>query len=89
METQYFIQGEGGTFRPCSEEDIDSLEGEGFLAVEVTGDSNTAWNIETTQWWAPLGICRLTVNLFPLETALEIFGKMVKDFTEAEKASHI
>ena len=70
-----------GEITPC---DCDETGADGALVVEVTdlGGAERTWSIEATQWWSSEGTCHLTVNFFPLEIALKIFGEMVEAFTK-------
>ncbi len=70
-----FIRFEDGKAILCSEADAEAV---------VTGSAETALKFEVTQWWSGEGLCRLTVNSFPLSTSLRIFGEMVKAFEKAE-----
>ncbi len=71
-----------GKITPC---DCDEDESDGALVVDVTkGIEPESWNIEATQWWSSEGVCRLTVNFFPLQVALQIFGEMVDAFNKSE-----
>ncbi len=76
-ETQYFLFREGKVI-PCGEEEE--------LAIEVTPCETeiNAWNIEALQFYGGEGVCRLTVNFFPLETALRIFGELLEAFEKAQ-----
>ena len=84
-ETQYFIIAANGLARRVTVEDIVAQEYDidSELAVEVDTVEDTFY-IESTDWFSSEGICRLTVNSFPLETALRIFGETVKAFEKAE-----
>ncbi len=87
-ETQYFLIGEGGESRRLTEDEsvAQEFDTETEISVEVTkaeGEIN-AFRIEADQFFGSEGVCRLTVNFFPLETALKIFGETVKAFVKAE-----
>ncbi|NGX42284.1 MAG: hypothetical protein K940chlam7_00562 [Chlamydiae bacterium] len=86
-ENQYFLIGEG-EIKPCTENDIEAQEYdiETDIPVKVSPceSESEAWNIESTDWYSGEGICRLTINSFPLQTSLRIFGDLVKAFTKAE-----
>ena len=97
MKKKYFLIEKGGKITACTETEIEAQEYdlETVLGVEVSPCETeiNAWNIEAEQFYSAEGICRLTVNSFPLQTALRIFGETVaafeKAYTESETKTKI
>ncbi len=86
---EFFILGENGSKRACSESDIENqyYDTDNEVPVEVI-KTGGAYYIESCDWFCSEGICRLTVNFFGLSSALRLFADLVFGFTAIENGTY-